>query len=356
MAVRPVTAFSLEGLPRLPRRAPALTRVLARGRAGLPAELAVTLKGLGLVTVSCGWLDFAGAESAGPSFALEVRGHRGRLVVEPALALRLVSAVLGQPPPLTIRPLGRAERGVLAAVIATFLQTASLDSVRVGLEDTGPAARPDTLVVQLRVRTGRGSGLAILELSAPLVAALPVGPMRADARDLAPQVTVELARTTLPATAFATAEAGDRLVFEGTSPAPSDGPWPVRIHFGASCAGELFPDGSLRRRGPIGPAESESRRAMSADDANITAPVPKLPLSDEAARVLAAAPVEIVAEVGRLTVRGDELVGLVEGGVLALGPRRPAEVVLRVGGRPWAHGELVAVDDELAVRITALVK
>jgi flagellar motor switch/type III secretory pathway protein FliN len=31
-------------------------------------------------------------------------------------------------------------------------------------------------------------------------------------------------------------------------------------------------------------------------------------------------------------------------------------VVLRVGGRAWAEGELVAIDDELAVRITALVR
>jgi flagellar motor switch/type III secretory pathway protein FliN len=31
-------------------------------------------------------------------------------------------------------------------------------------------------------------------------------------------------------------------------------------------------------------------------------------------------------------------------------------VVLRVGGRVWAHGELVALEDELGVRITELVK
>jgi len=70
---------------------------------------------------------------------------------------------------------------------------------------------------------------------------------------------------------------------------------------------------------------------------------------------VAGAPVEIVAELGRLTVRGDELAGLLEGCVLSLGPRRPAAVRLCVGGRLWALGELVAIDDELGVRITELV-
>jgi type III secretion system YscQ/HrcQ family protein len=354
MAARPVIPFSLEGLPRVARAAPALTRGLARARAGLPAELSVPLKGLGLVSVASAWVQFGAPESPGASFALEVRGQRARLTVEAALALRLVAALLGQPAPVAVRGLGRAERGVLAAVIAAFLQAAALDGVRVGLEDTGPATDNETIAVHLRVHTPRLSGLAILELPARLLATLPIRPPHLEARAIAAQVTVELARTTLPAADFATARAGDRVVFEGTSPASTDGPWPVRIRFGASCGGQLSPDGSLRRHGPIGHHESET--PMSSDDANITAPVPIQPLSADAVRALAGAPVEIVAEVGRLTVRGDELVGLVEGGVLALGPRRPAEVILRVGGRPWAHGELVAVDEELAVRITALVK
>jgi type III secretion system YscQ/HrcQ family protein len=353
MVVGPVTAFSLEGLPRLSRTSLRGTRALARARARLPDELALPLKGLGLVSVRCGRVDFAGPESAGVSFAIGLGGQRARLVVETSLGLRLVAAVLGQPPPATVRALGRAERGVLAAVIVAFVQAARLDGVRVGLEETGPPAAADAVALELRVRAPGVVGVAVLELPARLLSLRPCGRLIADARAITVQVHVEVARTTLPAAAFATAETGDRLVFDRTAPLPSDGPWPVHIRFGASCAGELHPDGSLRRRGPLGRHESET--AMT-DDPTITAPVPKLPLSDEAASALAGAPVEIVAEVGRLTVRGDELVGLVEGGVLALGPRRPAEVVLRVGGRPWAHGEMVAVDDELAVRITALVK
>jgi len=72
------------------------------------------------------------------------------------------------------------------------------------------------------------------------------------------------------------------------------------------------------------------------------------------AALLAEAQVEIVAELGRIVVRGDELLGLTRGGILALGPRRPDVVSLRVGGREWARGELVTIEDQLGVRITEL--
>ena len=78
------------------------------------------------------------------------------------------------------------------------------------------------------------------------------------------------------------------------------------------------------------------------------------PLAAEVAKVLATAPVEVVAEIGRFTLRGDELAGLLAGGVLSLGPRRTDAIQLRVGGQPWAVGELVSVGDELGVRLLRL--
>jgi flagellar motor switch/type III secretory pathway protein FliN len=352
-----IRPFSLEGLPRLPPGAIGGTRALARTRAGLPEEIVVPLKRLGAVSVRAGAVSFVPpVEGAGIGFALEVRGERGRLVVDQALALRLVAAVLGLPAPMALRPLGRAERGTLAAIVVAFLEAVRADaSIRIGLEDAGPLAGRDTLAVELHVILPDLAGAARLELPARLLGRPGTPRLLADPRALSPRVIVELARTPLAGAAFASAEAGDTLVFDGVAPAPETAAWPVQILLGATaCAGELQPDGNLRRRGPIDRNEREI--PMSSEDANITAPVPALPLSEEAGRVLAGVPVEVVAEVGRFTVRGDELVGLLEGGVLALGPRRPAEVLLRVGGRPWAQGELVAVDDALAVRITALVK
>ena len=76
--------------------------------------------------------------------------------------------------------------------------------------------------------------------------------------------------------------------------------------------------------------------------------------SYEVAEVLAATPVEVVAEIGRITLRGDELAGLMKGSVLSLGPRRTDAIQLRVGGQLWAVGELVSVGDELGVRILRL--
>jgi flagellar motor switch/type III secretory pathway protein FliN len=344
--------FSLEGLPRLGRSVLPWTRAVCRSRAAWPPQLAVSLGGLGPLLVRPGRLAFvADPGRTGETFLLEARGCRGRLLVDTPLALRLVAAVLGAPPATALRALGRAERGTLAAVVAAVLDGAGLGGlVRVGLEPAPPPAG-DVLALDLRVQMTAGEGLARLEMP---VAALPeVAPSpRIDPRLVCPLVTLALARTTLAGGALAAAAPGDAVVFDGTPPAPAPQPWAVELRFGpCSLPAHLHPDGNLRRRGPLATDESEVPMSPENDDTE-TRP----PLSPEAARALAAAPVEIVAELGRLTLRGDELVGLIEGGVLSLGPRRPTQVQLRVGPRLWALGELVAVDDELAVRITELVR
>jgi flagellar motor switch protein FliM len=74
----------------------------------------------------------------------------------------------------------------------------------------------------------------------------------------------------------------------------------------------------------------------------------------DVAAVLAAAPIEVVAEVGRVVLRGAEVAGLGPGAVLALGRAAAAPVTLRVGGEVWAEGELCDVDGELGVRVTSV--
>jgi flagellar motor switch protein FliN/FliY len=355
MYPRAVRPFSLEGLPRLPRAAVRTTRLFAQVRAALPDPVEVPLARVGQVRIRATRLAFAPPTDEGAAFALQVRGARARLTIEPWLALHLVAAVLGLPPPLALRPLGRTERGVLAAAVVGVLEGAGAGPwIRLALGDAeaGPVEAGDLLAIELRVQFPGFAGGARLDLPAHLLAA-PAGRLALDAHLLAPMLSVELARTTLQGGALTSAAPGDTVVFDGATPA-GDGPWPVQVRMGACWfPAQLTSDGNLQRHGPLC-HESETR--MTSEDANITAPVPSIPLSDDASRALAAAPVEIVAELGRLTVRGDELAGLVDGGVLALGPRRPAQVVLRVGGRVWAHGELVAIDDELGVRITELVK
>lgn len=75
----------------------------------------------------------------------------------------------------------------------------------------------------------------------------------------------------------------------------------------------------------------------------------------DATEVLASAPVEVVAELGRITMRGDELLGLGAGAVLALGRGRQ-NVSLCVGGEVWADGEIVDVDGQLGVRVTRVAR
>ena len=72
----------------------------------------------------------------------------------------------------------------------------------------------------------------------------------------------------------------------------------------------------------------------------------------DAAAVLAAAPIEVVAELGRFVLRGEEIAGLGPGAVLTLGRAGASPVALRVGDEIWAEGELVDVDGELGVRVT----
>ena len=73
----------------------------------------------------------------------------------------------------------------------------------------------------------------------------------------------------------------------------------------------------------------------------------------DATTVLAAASIEVVAELGRVSLRGDELLGLAPGAVLAMGTGRTG-ICLRVGGEVWAEGEIVDIDGELGVRVTRL--
>lgn len=343
--------LAFEGLPRLSRAQVARGWRLCRALAALPPARTLRLGRLGPIALWPARLTFgAEAGAAGEAFGVAAAGQVGRLVVPPALALAVVAAVL-EAPPLALRPLGRAERGVLAGVIAAALASLGLEGATVALE-APPDDPEDALGLELAVQVAGTAGRVRLALPPAWLDRPPGAPVRIDPTALWPRLDLELARTHLPAAAWATAAPGDALVFEGSSPVHDDQPWPVVLRTGGFRGpAELGPDGTLRWRGPPAPGEEPV-----SDDART---VPDLPgggeaPSPEAARALAGAAIEVVAELGRVVVRGDELAGLLEGAVLPLGVPRPARVDLRVGDRSWASGELVTVDGELAVRITSL--
>jgi type III secretion system YscQ/HrcQ family protein len=67
-------------------------------------------------------------------------------------------------------------------------------------------------------------------------------------------------------------------------------------------------------------------------------------------------PVEVVCELGRVTMSGRELLELRPGAVIPAGRPLSGPVDLTVGGRVVARGELVDVEGEIGVRITQVVE
>lgn len=68
------------------------------------------------------------------------------------------------------------------------------------------------------------------------------------------------------------------------------------------------------------------------------------------------APIELSIEVARFAMTLDELARLRPGEVLASGQALGEKVTLRAGDRAIARGELVQVDGEIGIRITALTE
>ena len=358
IATRRVEAFPLMALPRLPGASARWTRLLARTCAGFPPEVALAVAGLPSLWVRRTRLDFASDgdyRASSEVLGLEAHGRTGQLSIDSRLAVAATSALLtqiptrsGTGPLLTTRRLGRAERGVLAAAVAGLLDALDLPGVRL-LTDVSAIWPTDGLSVGFDVRLGSLSGTARLVVPAAWLERRPTRVPLVDPAQLAPLVVLELARTQLLVGELSQARAGDAVVFEGTSPARDDLSWPVLVRFGSAwCAVDFQVDGALRRAGSIQWGSDDPEEALSDPDAKTRSDRPAL--SAEVSRTIGGTPVEVVAEIGRMTVRADELAGLMEGGVLQLG-KRTAAVELRVGDRPWAVGELVTVDDQLAVRI-----
>jgi type III secretion system YscQ/HrcQ family protein len=153
--------------------------------------------------------------------------------------------------------------------------------------------------------------------------------------------------TRLPAAEAAALATGDALVFDGV-PAGGYGlaaPWPGTLVIGRRAAGHAAPirvdaGGGMTLLGGF----RRSRQEIDMEPTETT----------DLTTVLAAAPIEVVAELGRITLRGDELLGLAPGAVFSLQGGRGA-VALRIGGELLAEGEIVDVDGELGVRVLRVV-
>jgi flagellar motor switch/type III secretory pathway protein FliN len=346
-----VQPFDLGSCPRVEARAARATRAALAGGAALANRWEVELPPLGSATVSVLGVRATAEDGRSPNPALAIRCGvaRGRLVVEAAFACRLVDATLGGAEGLRVaRALGPAERGLLVGLLGGLLAPMGWS---VALEPP-PAAEPDMGAFALRLETP--VGLGHLDLQLPSSSGRPIGGR--EARLLSKRLSqlpivarLEIAETHLRVSDMMGAAAGDAVVFEDVAATPfgEATPWPARLAFagghGPSWPAEVDPAGNVQIVGYPEMRKQEERMSGSGDseDGSITA-------------ALAAAPIQVVAELGRITLRGEELAGLAPGAVFALGGR--GTLVVTAAGERWAEGEIVDVDGELGIRITRVLR
>jgi flagellar motor switch/type III secretory pathway protein FliN len=270
----------------------------------------------------------------------------GWLIVDLAFAARLVDVALGGRGAFsTARRLGPAERGVLAGILG-----AAFDHLGWAVALAPPPSRSadarGLIALVFRLETPAVTGDLRVAVTPSTLSAFARGEAdlaRAGRLPIAARLT--LAATELGAPAVVGLAAGDAIVFDGVRAdrLGVDGRWPGHLVVGDYAAPvTVDADGRVAVDGGYFAINKEDEH-MSASGSNVGGTT-----------VVNAAPVEVVAEIGRITLRGDEVLGLAPGAVLALGADR-RRIAVRVGGELWADGELVDIDGELGVRVTRLL-
>lgn len=321
----------------------------------------VDLRRLGSVrltfdAVNAGVDPVAAFEPDDVTFVVRYRSEIGRIAIGRSLAAALLGGILGAGHTLLAGPLGRAERGVLAPVLAEVLRALG-SPWQMSLHDASPLARDRAVMLMLNAEA--------LGMTAPVRLEIPrtwIDVPNAVAPEQAPSLIttaiVELATTQLRAREWISVQPGDGVVFAGAPVPPALQSWPVRLRVGVHAApAALDTDGRIRLLDGFRPVPIASGRILGKNQERMdeNGKVPGGTVVDPTL-VLAAAPIEIVAELGRLVVRGDEVLSLARGGVLSFPGPRATAISLRVGDEIWARGELVDIDGELAVRITELTE
>ncbi len=287
-------------------------------------------------------------------------GRFALIAIDPALAPRLARRALGieaaQLP--AARPLTPAEQGALGFLVAALIDGTSLrfDGFVAPGQDLGWLF-PDPWVLGLdaRVRTPVGDGWARLLCADRVRVRTPLlrrtGELLARRERLAAarvSLRMEVGRTRLDRADFAGIQPRDVVLFENFGPRPPfGGPMTLRLGrggFRANLAGDGLTILEPFRLGDF---------AM--DEHDDEPPSPAAPAEADSASsdaLLRELPVEVVCELGRVTLSGRELLELRPGAVIPVGRPLAGPVDLTVGGRVVARGELVDVEGEIGVRVT----
>lgn len=344
--------FELGTCPKVRREQAREVRRLLRSLATVPDRLEVDLPPLGAGRLTFVGISFEPADLTGAQIVLARAGTRAVMIVGAALAGALADSVIaGRPFQTGVRRLGPAERGLVAGVLAPI---ASRLGWTVRLDVVGPSDRGGAVMV-FWLGTAVGAGELRIELPPGAAGLLPPEGLwdsnaQARAGRLPITVAVEIALTDLGAGEIMAVAPGDVVVFEGRagSELAVDSPWPARLALRSAGVSHQIPVvvdpwGEVKVVGVRSTLHEEGR--MDASDSGS---------GFDAVTVLAGAPIEVAAELGRITLRGDELLGLAPGAVLRLATGRKT-IALRAAGELWAEGEIVDLEGELGVRVTRVL-
>jgi flagellar motor switch/type III secretory pathway protein FliN len=326
------------------------TRGVAQTLASLPGVWQSDLPPFGAVTFTVAGIDSLPRPEGAIAFGLRSGCEVGRLALPQPLAARLCDMALGGRGTLaSARPLGPAERGMLVALLAP-----ALDPIGWTLDGSPRTAAAPGPAIAVKLGGALGPGLCWLELPAGWGARSSMWRQRAAGLPL--EARLVLAATRLPASELARLAAGDALVFDGVTTASIGGAidWTAQLTIGVHAATvRIDPGGAVTVLNDFQLTDAPDERkvgVLKETTMDVSGP------TQMATAALAAAPIEVTAELARLTLRGEEVLGLQPGVVLTVGAERSRAVVLRAGGELWAEGELVDVEGELGVRVTRLLR
>lgn len=311
-----------------------------------------------------------------------------RLVEAYAFPVReLGRRIAGTPPPTLLRLGGVGDRAALlvldALLVERALRAASRREVERSLVELvdgvcapvgarvegivdgaalqGEAARelfpdPRVLALDVRVRLPAGEGWAWL-LAPERLRLRPPLPRRIPAERLgrlaSARVTLamEVGRTRLRRTELAGVAPGDVVSFDEFGPRPPLG-GPLRLRLGGGFVRAHLDGAGLTILQPFELGEPDMDALERNEGATNAEAAPSETAEHTQDALLRELPVEVVCELGRVTLTGRELLSLRPGAVLPVGRPLAGPVDLVVGGRVVARGELVDVEGEVGVRIT----
>lgn len=214
-----------------------------------------------------------------------------------------------------------------------------------------------------------GAAVATFEGLVPGAVAVLVGPDLVQALESSPLGSLDLAAATQPALDAAAAALGAKVAAARTVPlelAINDLGYPftvVPLVGAGGSAALLVNDASLAATVHAAPAPSDPGAAPSASESpaslaqpTFTAtPIAAPPSTGRGLEMLHGVVMDVTVELGRARMSVRELLALSPGTVLELDRAAGSPADLLVNGRLIARGEVVVVDEDFGLRVTAIV-